>query len=53
MVKINGVEYVGNDLLINSVGTYIDGIEISKCIEIKYTQIPVGWFQKIFNFFRN
>lgn len=52
MVTINGKEYVGNDLSINNTGIYIDGIELSKCIEVKYTQMPVGWFQNFFNFFR-
>jgi hypothetical protein len=31
MVKINGIVFKGNDLLIDNTGTYIDGVEISKC----------------------
>jgi hypothetical protein len=50
MVKINGKEYVGNDLSINSTGTYIDGIELSKCIQVKYTESIIIWPWNFFIF---
>lgn len=51
MVMINGKEYVGNDLLINNTGTYIDGIELSKCIEVKYTESAESIIMWPWNFF--
>lgn len=52
MVNINGVSYKGNDLLINNKGTFIDGVEISKCERIPESdETLVTWHNFIFLFF--
>lgn len=55
MVKINGVTYKGNNLLIDhKQRVYIDGIEINKCeILDKSYKKPIGFLVKLKFFFRN